>query len=182
MKQIDNVLISDEVWHCRFACDLTQCLGKCCQYGDVGSPVGEKEVAAIEALLPKLEPVLCDQHVKFLKAGVTERFRGRLHIREINKDHPCPLSFKDKSGIIYCSLHDYTLKNNRPLLSAKPLWCSLFPLMITKTKTGWFINSSILDFCRTKKDAPPMLLSFKEVLCHIFGDEWFAKVEAEYKR
>ena len=40
---IDSVLVSDEVVEEQFVCDLTKCKGGCCEDGDAGAPLENKE-------------------------------------------------------------------------------------------------------------------------------------------
>lgn len=182
MHQIDNVLISDNVWNTNFACDLTQCKGVCCQIGDMGAPIGKAEKQIIINNLSNLESILSKKNIQFLKTGVTERYRGDLHIREMGKNQSCPLSFVSKSGTTLCSLHNLAIEDNIPLLKLKPVWCSLFPLILKKTKTDWIINMHIPDFCRSVPDAPSLLISFEDELTQIFGEEWMGKVKREYDK
>ena len=50
MREIGNVLISDEVWQTRFGCNLEACLGCCCKYGDLGAPISEDEETTINGI------------------------------------------------------------------------------------------------------------------------------------
>ena len=180
MREIGNVLISDEVWQARFECNLEKCLGKCCQYGDLGAPISEDEEACIKKNLANVAPYLAKQNLQLLKGGISEKYKGNLHIREIAENTPCPLAFIDAKGTVLCSLHSYALETSTPLLDVKPLWCSLFPLIIKKTSTGWLINCHIPDFCRSTTNPPPLLLSFADILQSLFGKEWIESVKAEY--
>ncbi len=182
MREIGNVLISDEVWQTKFGCALDRCLGVCCKYGDLGAPVSEEEEETIRNHLDKVAPLLKKQNLQLLRGGITENYKGNLHIAEVAENTPCPLSFTDDRGIILCSLHRYTLDNNLPLLSVKPLWCSLFPLIIKKNSSGgWLINCHIPEFCRSNDNPPPLLLSFADLLASLFGDQWVADVREAYR-
>jgi hypothetical protein len=182
MQIIDNVIISEQVWNTRFSCDLTKCLGKCCQYGDLGAPICEEEAINIEKNLENVFPYLPLQNQKFLQAGVRELFHGTLHIREIQENTPCPLAHMPDGKTVLCSLHSYALDNNIPLLDVKPLWCSLFPLIIKKSADGWMMNLHIPDFCVSEENAPPVIISFAPLLETIFGKEWIEKVEELYRQ
>lgn len=183
MKQIGNVIISDEVWDTNFACDLSLCKGKCCQYGDIGSPISEDEEQIIRENLENVAPMLDKENIELLKKGITIKDkRGDLHIVEGGHNTPCPLSFINNEGVVLCSLHNYCLKTKQNVLNMKPLWCSLFPLMIKNTPIGWLINCYLPDFCKSVKDAPPILLAFEDYLSQLFGHKWIKAVKDEYKR
>lgn len=181
MRQIGNVLISDEAWQTRFACDLSKCLGRCCMYGDLGAPICDEEEQKILSVLDQIKPRLSRQNQAFVSAGISETYKGTLHIREIRANTPCPLSFIDENGIILCSLHDLALEKSLPLLDVKPLWCSLFPVLIKQIDDCWTINCFIPDFCRSQSDPPPLLLSFADLLENFFGKEWIEQVKEQYE-
>ena len=52
MIQIDDVVISLDVFREKFLCDLGACKGECCIEGDAGAPVELGEVAKLEEVLP----------------------------------------------------------------------------------------------------------------------------------
>ena len=52
MIQIDDVVISFDVFREKFLCNLDACKGECCIEGDAGAPVELKEVAKREEVLP----------------------------------------------------------------------------------------------------------------------------------
>ena len=183
MKLIGNVIISDEVWDTKFDCDLTKCKGKCCQYGDIGSPITEEEEELIKKNLKNVAPMLSEENLKLLEKGITIKDqRGDLHIVEGAHNTPCPLSFINKEGIVMCSLHDYCLKKKKKVLDLKPLWCSLFPLIIKNTSVGWIINCYLPEFCKSKENPQPLLLAFSEYLSAIFGEQWVEAVRKEYAK
>ena len=47
MIAIDNILVSDEIVHEQFVCDLNKCKGGCCVDGDAGAPLENEELAKI---------------------------------------------------------------------------------------------------------------------------------------
>lgn len=179
MKQIGNVIISDSVWEAKFACDISRCKGKCCQYGDLGAPVTVDEAKNIKCHLKDVEPFISKKNMSLLKGGIVEIHKGNLHIKEGGKNTPCPLSFINENGIVMCSLHRYSLENNKPLLDYKPLWCSLYPLIIKPVADVWLINCSFNDFCVSVDNPPPLLLAFSDLLAELFGEKWVETVKEQ---
>lgn len=183
MKQIGNVIISDEVWNTKFSCDLSKCKGMCCKYGDIGSPITDDEEARIKENLDNVSAMLSKENLELLKKGITIKDeRGDLHIVEGAHNTPCPLSFINEDGIVMCSLHKHCLEKKQSILELKPLWCSLFPLIIKPTPIGWLINCYIPDFCCSRENAQPLLLSFSKELSEIFGPKWIEAVRKEYEK
>ena len=54
MIQIDNVVVSFDVFREKFLCNLDACKGECCIEGDAGAPVELEEVAKLEEALPAI--------------------------------------------------------------------------------------------------------------------------------
>ena len=52
MIQIDDVVISLDVFREKFLCNLDACKGECCIEGDAGAPVELDEVEKLEEVLP----------------------------------------------------------------------------------------------------------------------------------
>ena len=52
MIQIDDVVVSLDIFREKFLCDLGACKGECCIEGDAGAPVEMDEVAKLEEVLP----------------------------------------------------------------------------------------------------------------------------------
>ena len=52
MVQIDDVVVSLDLFREKFLCDLSACRGECCIEGDAGAPVELDEVAELEEVLP----------------------------------------------------------------------------------------------------------------------------------
>ena len=51
MIQIDDVVISLDVFREKFLCNLDACKGECCIEGDAGAPVEPDEVEKLEEVL-----------------------------------------------------------------------------------------------------------------------------------
>ena len=60
MIEIENKLLSEDLFEEFFCCDLTQCKGECCIDGDSGAPLDEEEIDIIahhiEAIKPFMRP------------------------------------------------------------------------------------------------------------------------------
>ena len=59
--QIDDCLISSEIFTEFFACDYEKCKGCCCVIGDSGAPLEDCEVAAIERNYAVFSPLMSEK-------------------------------------------------------------------------------------------------------------------------
>jgi len=53
---IDNVLVSDLLVEEQFVCDLSKCKGACCEDGDAGAPLENKEKEYVKEFYEKVKP------------------------------------------------------------------------------------------------------------------------------
>ncbi len=54
MIQIQQTLLSDEIFEEQFICDLCKCKGQCCVEGESGAPLTAQEFREIEEILPQI--------------------------------------------------------------------------------------------------------------------------------
>ena len=54
MVEIEDKIISDDLFTKKFVCDLQKCKGVCCVEGDAGAPLTNNEVKLIQSNLNKI--------------------------------------------------------------------------------------------------------------------------------
>src|SRR5690554_7877150 len=76
--EIDDKIVTDELFSRKFVCDLSKCKGACCVEGDAGAPLKNDEIKIIERLLPKIKPYMTEEGIaKVEKDGVSYRSEER---------------------------------------------------------------------------------------------------------
>jgi hypothetical protein len=50
--EIEDKLVTSEIFENNFVCDLNACKGECCVVGDAGAPLEKEEILEIENILP----------------------------------------------------------------------------------------------------------------------------------
>src|SRR5690554_2537025 len=58
MIQIQQTLLSDEIFEEQFICDLCKCKGQCCVDGESGAPLTHEEYEQINNILPVIRHML----------------------------------------------------------------------------------------------------------------------------
>ena len=71
MIQIDDVVISLDVFREKFLCDLGACKGECCIEGDAGAPVELDEVEKLEEVR-RLLLIICHLIITILTGGMAK--------------------------------------------------------------------------------------------------------------
>ncbi|MBN2633136.1 MAG: DUF3109 family protein, partial [Bacteroidales bacterium] len=64
MIRIDNIIFSLDVIEKKFICDLNDCHGSCCKYGDSGAPLTEEEVKILEEIFPFVKPFMRNEGIR----------------------------------------------------------------------------------------------------------------------
>ena len=58
MIQIDDKIVSQEIFDQQFVCDLNACKGACCVEGDSGAPLLKNEAEELEKFYPVIKKYL----------------------------------------------------------------------------------------------------------------------------
>jgi hypothetical protein len=67
--EINDKIISTQIFERQFVCDLNACKGACCIEGDGGAPVTEEEVQIIEENLEKIKPYMRPEGIAAVEAN-----------------------------------------------------------------------------------------------------------------
>src|SRR5260221_10035202 len=101
MIAIDNILVSDEIVHEQFVCDLNKCRGGCCVDGDAGAPLEKSELKELNEAYEKVLPYLSKESKDEL-----ERQGKYVYDKEFGWVTPtinssiCVYGIKDATGIV----------------------------------------------------------------------------------
>ncbi|QZT35582.1 DUF3109 family protein [Halosquirtibacter xylanolyticus] len=180
MIEVDNTIVSFDVFHKRFLCDLLKCKGECCVSGDSGAPLTEEEAVVIEKIYPLIEPELCNtnkREVEIQGYSIVDS-DGDL-VTPIVGDGECVYTYLDQDGSTKCAIEKLWLENKIDF--RKPISCHLFPIRITEYKEFDAINYQELDICscavklgKEKNVAVWQLL--KEPLVRKYGEAWYEEL------
>jgi hypothetical protein len=182
--QINDKLISADVFEKRFACDITQCGGLCCVLGDSGAPLEEAEKA-----------VLQDEYDNFVSYM---QLAGRKAIEQqgyavIDADgdlvtpliggKECAYSNFDADGTCYCAIERAFLEKKTTF--RKPISCYLYPIRIKQLGEFTGLNYDVWTACdcarkKGEQDAVPLFRFLKAPLIARFGEAFYEEMERVY--
>jgi hypothetical protein len=145
MLRIDDYIFSLDILEKRFICDLNECLGGCCRYGDSGAPLTEEEVLILRDILPDISPYL-------RKEGLAAIVESGTSIKDFENDNVTPLiagaecayTIMDK-GIFKCGIEKAWEDGN--VKFRKPLSCHLFPVRKKRFSSFTAVNYVELPIC-----------------------------------
>ena len=102
MIQIDDVIVSLDVFREKFLCNLEACKGECCIEGDAGAPVEEDEVKKLEECLPAVWELLSPEAKAVIeKQGVVYTDEEGDLVTSIVNGKDCVFTCYDEKGCCF---------------------------------------------------------------------------------
>lgn len=191
MIQIDNTIVSLDVFEECFVCDLAVCRGACCIEGDGGAPLTAGEINQLEDALEELLPFMTAAGSAAVReSGVFTVDRDGDCVTTLVPEGPdggaCAFACTE-NGIRYCAVEK--AQRAGAISFAKPVSCHLYPIRITAYKDFDAVNVHRWDICACARRNGralqiPVYRFLKEPLIRKYGAEWYEKllVAADYVR
>lgn len=157
MIQIDDKIISLDVFTKKFLCDLPKCLGSCCVYGDSGAPLEDDEVELLKKEMPNIMPYMRKRGIKAVEEqGIPVIDVDGDKVTALINDGECAyVIFED--GISFCAIERAWQEQKTSF--RKPISCHLYPIRVKKFDSFDALNYDKWDIC-----APARELGYKEGL------------------
>lgn len=180
MIQIENTLISFDVFEKKFCCDLQQCKGVCCIEGDSGAPLEKGEPRQIEADYEGIRTFMKPQGIRAVEEqgfAVVDK-DGDLVTPLINGGE-CAYAIEE-NGVCWCAIEKAWSQGKSAF--RKPESCHLYPIRITRYAGFEALNFHKWDICRCarikgEQEGIPVYRFLKQALIARYGEEWYRQVE-----
>ena len=163
MIQIDDVVISFDVFREKFLCNLDACKGECCIEGDAGAPVELDEVEKLEEVLPVIWDELSPEARAVIdKQGVVYTDEEGDLVTSIVNHKDCVFTCYDEKGYCYCAIEKaFRIGDYGPYKA---------------------VNYHRWNVCKAavllgQKENLPVYKFLKEPLVRKFGEEWYKELE-----
>ena len=145
MLRIDDTIFSFDILEKKFRCNLPECLGNCCRYGDSGAPLSDSEVKILDDIWPDVKSFLRPEGIE----AIMEKGRS---VRDFENDWVTPLIGDAecaytiiKDGIYMCGI-ELAWSDSR-ISFRKPLSCHLFPARIKYYSNFRAVNYQEISIC-----------------------------------
>ncbi len=185
MLQIDNTLVSLDLFDVKFVCDLPKCKGTCCVVGDSGAPLTEFECEKIEEIFPKIQAYLSQKSQDAVSA------QG-FYVIDNDGDKVTPLVVEGQEcvygfweeGTIHCAIERAYFDG---IISfRKPISCHLFPVRITEYRNFIGVNYCKISICNDalvlgKQTQIPVYQFCKDSLIRKFGESWYEQLHFAFQ-
>lgn len=180
MIQIQQTLLSDEIFEEQFICDLCKCKGQCCVDGESGAPLTPEEYEQINEILPLIREDLSPKAQELIsEQGIAYTdYDGELVTSIINGEE-CIFTWFDADGVCKCAI-DTAFREGR-INVQKPISCHLYPIRLTEYADFTAVNYHRWSVCKPavelgRKEGLPLYRFLREPLIRRFGEEWYEEV------
>ena len=145
MIQIDDKIISLDIFTARFACDLKVCRGECCVEGNAGAPLDKEEIAVLESEWEHYAPYMTEAGRKAVEEQgvVVIDADGDLTTPLVN-DAECAYAIRE-NGVTWCAI-EKAWKEGRTAFR-KPISCHLYPIRLVNLSNGLTGLSRCIALC-----------------------------------
>lgn len=181
MLQIEDTVVSFDIFQKNFVCDLNACKGECCVEGDAGAPLLKEEIPLIEALLPLIREDLSEKSLEVIdNQGVYYIDQEGEPVTSIVNGRECVFTYTDEKGINKCAIEKAYREGKTDFY--KPVSCHLYPIRVQKYNDFMAVNYHKWNICKCaiklgNKLEVPVYQFLKEPLIRKFGENWYNQVE-----
>ena len=178
--EIDNVLVSTDIFTEYFCCDLDACKGICCVEGDAGAPVTIDEIAGIKDAIDTVwDDLSATAQAVIDKQGVAYTDRDGDLVTSIVGGKDCVFTCYEK-GCCLCALERAWRAGKTAF--CKPISCALYPIREKKLSNGMVaLNYNRWDVCHdaVKKGNElrlPVYRFLRDPLVRRFGEDFYQQL------
>jgi hypothetical protein len=145
MLRIDNTIFSFDILEKKFRCNLPECLGNCCRYGDSGAPLSDSEVKILDDIWPEVKPFLRPEGIEAIgEKGLSVRDFENDWVTPLIGDAECAYTII-RDGIYMCGIE--LAWSDSGIYFRKPLSCHLFPARIKYYSDFRAVNYQEISIC-----------------------------------
>lgn len=179
MIQIDDKIISEDIFTEDFVCNIKKCKGICCVEGDVGAPLDKNELEILEKIYSKIKPFLRPEGIKAIEehgTWTTDPMDGE-YVTPMVEDKECAYVIFDEKGVTKCGIEK--AYEAGVIDWHKPISCHLYPIRTKDYSSFTAINyhewSVCSDACALGKELQvPVYKFLKTPLIRKYGEEFYA--------
>ena len=185
MIEIEDKLISLDIFEKKFVCDLHACKGACCIEGDAGAPLKYEEIDIIEENLEAIKPYLRKEGLEAIeKTGVFYMDEDNEPVTTLVNGSECAFVFFDENNITKCGIEK--AHSEGKIDFKKPISCHLYPIRVANLRKFQAINYNQWDICKPActcgvKLNVPVYKFLKEPIIREWGESFFNELEVVAK-
>ena len=181
MIQIEDKLISEEIFSGEFVCNLSKCKGICCVEGDAGAPLDKEEAQILENIYDKIKPYLTPEGIEAIeKQGKWEIDpNDGEYVTPLINNAECAYVTYDERGYTKCAIEK--AYEDGVIDWQKPISCHLYPIRVTEYSSFTALNYHEWEVCSDactlgKELQVPVYKFLKTPLIRKYGESFYSEL------
>lgn len=180
MIQIEDALVSFDIFEKKFCCDLKQCKGVCCIEGDSGAPLEQEEPGKIELNYEDIKPYMKIEGIQAVEEqGFAVIDRDGDLVTPLIHSRECAYAIEEDE-VCWCAIEKAWMKGKSNF--RKPVSCHLYPIRLTRYKGFEALNYNKWDICQCarkkgEQEGIPLYRFLKDALIERYGKDWYEQLE-----
>lgn len=177
LVEIDDKLVSTQIFENKFVCDLNACKGACCVEGDAGAPLTFEEVDQMEEDLEVYLPYMRKEGIEAVeKTGVFYLDQDGEPVTTLVNGAECAFVYFDENGITKCAIEKAYLEGKTTF--KKPISCHLYPIRVKKFNDYEALNYDEWPICKPACACGealdvPVFKFLKEPIIRAWGEKFY---------
>lgn len=179
--EIQDKVVSLDLFEKKFVCDLNACKGACCIEGDAGAPITEEEIAILEDDLEFIKPYMRPEGIAEVdKTGVFYMDWDNDPVTTLVNGAECAFVFFDEKGITKCAI-EQAHKDGKTSFK-KPISCHLYPIRAQRYAQFEALNYNEWKICAPAcacgENLNVKVYKFlKEPIVRAYGEAFYEEME-----
>lgn len=180
MIQIENTLVSFDIFEKKFCCDLAECKGVCCIDGDSGAPLEKDEPRKLKENYESIKGFMKPEGIQAVEEqGFAVVDKDGDLVTPLIAGRECAFAIEE-NGSCWCAVEKAWTQGKSGF--RKPLSCHLYPIRITRYPEFEALNYNKWEICQCarlkgEKVGIPLYRFLKEALIARYGEEWYEQLE-----
>lgn len=181
MIQIDDKIVSLDLFTTNFCCDLSACHGECCVEGNSGAPLDELELELLEQEWENYRPYMKPEGIKAIESqGFFVVDLDGDFTTPLIDDAECAYSINE-NGVTWCAIEKAWSQGKCGY--RKPISCHLYPIRLAQFSNGTIgLQYHRWNICRAAEKlgrsiGKPLYQTLREPIVRRFGDEFYTALE-----
>lgn len=181
LVEIEDKLVSADIFKEKFVCDLSSCKGACCVEGDDGAPLKKDEISKLEEVYETVKPYMTKKGIEAVeRQGVYYNDPYNEPVTTLVEGGACAFANFDSDGTAKCGIEQ--AYRSGKIEWKKPISCELFPVRVKKYNSFTALNYEEIDICKPacacgEKLNVKVYQFLKEPLIKAFGEEFFKELK-----
>lgn len=179
--EVDDKVVSTQIFERKFVCDLNACKGACCVEGDAGAPLTMEEIDLIEEDLEAIKPYMRPEGIEAInKSGIFYMDIDNEPVTTLVNGKECAFVYFDEAGITKCAIEQAHKEGKTSF--KKPISCHLYPIRAKKFHEFTALSYNEWDICSPacacgKALDVPVFKFLKEPIIRAYGSSFYKELE-----